>query len=184
MIRFFATVALLAASTSVAAAEYTMQSGRLLFSGTQQGERFEGRFNQFDPKISFDAKVLDASRLDVSIALASADSANSERDDTLKTADFFDVSKFPSAHFVTTKIVAMGGANFEADAMLTIRNKTVPIKFPFSMIPGAEGRMQLTAKVTLNRMDFGIGTGDWADDSTIGHKIDVDVSLILVAASP
>jgi len=60
----------------------------------------------------------------------------------------------------------------------------VPIKFPFSMVPGAEGRMKLTAKVTLNRMDFGIGSGDWADDSTIGHKVDVDVSLILMATPP
>ena len=180
MIRICTSLLLLAASAAAGATEFTMQSGRLQFFGTQQGERFEGRFNQFEPKIRFDAAALDTSSLDVSIALVSADSANSERDDTLKTADFFDIATFPNARFVTTKIVATGGANYEADATLTIRDKTIPLKFPFSMVPGAEGRTQLTAKVTLNRLDFGIGTGDWADDGTIGHKVDVEVSLILV----
>lgn len=181
LLRTLALAALLA-SFAAHSADYTMRAGTLKFSGQQQGEAFEGRFDTFTPVIQFDAAALAASKLDVSIDLASADTRNSERDDTLKGSDFFAIADFPKARFVTQAIRAVDATHFEADATLTIRDKTVALKFPFAFEPNADGA-RLKARVTLDRLAFGIGSGDWADASMIGHQVEVNVDLSLVRKS-
>lgn len=181
LLRTLALAALLV-SPSAFAADYAMRAGTLKFSGQQQGEAFEGRFDAFTPTIRFDADQLATSTLDVSIDLASADTQNSERDDALKGSDFFAIADFPKARFVTKSIRAVDATHFEADAALTIRDQTVTLKFPFTFEPNADGA-RLKAKVTLDRLAFGIGTGDWADEGMIGHKVDVNVDLSLVKKS-
>ena len=178
ILRTLALFALLA-STSAHAAEYTMRAGTLTFSGQQQGEAFEGRFDRFAPAIQFDAAQLATSKLDVSIDLASADTQNSERDDTLKGSDFFAIADFPKARFVTTAMRAIDATHFEADATLTIRDKSVALKFPFTFEANADGA-RLKATVTLDRLAFDLGTGDWADESMIGRQVEVNVDLSLV----
>jgi polyisoprenoid-binding protein YceI len=73
-----------------------------------------------------------------------------------------------------------GGAT--ADADLTIRGKTKRIAFPFRFTTNGTGAT-LDARVTLDRLDYGLGTGEWADDSVIGHKVDVLVHLVLKPAA-
>ena len=181
ILRTLALVALLA-STSVFATDYTMRAGTLKFSGQQQGEAFEGRFDTFTPTIRLDTTALASSTLDVSIDLTSAGTDNSERDDALQGSDFFAVADFPKARFVTQAMRAVDATHFEADATLTIRDKTVALTFPFTFEPNADGA-RLKATVTLDRIAFGIGTGDWADESMIGHKVEVNVDLSLVKKS-
>lgn len=171
--------AALLASSSAFAADYTMRAGTLKFSGQQQGEVFEGRFDTFVPNIRFDAADLANSKLDVGIDLASADTENSERDEALKGADFFAIADFPKARFVTTAMRAIDASRFEADATLTIRDQTVALKFPFTFEAGADGA-RLQARVTLDRLAFGLGTGDWADAGMIAHEVEVTVDLSLV----
>lgn len=166
---------------SVCAADYAMRTGRLQFSGEQQGERFEGRFERFTPNIRFDANDLAASRFDVLIELASANTDNEERDEALKGEDFFAIGAFPKARFVTGSMRAIDATHFEADATLTIRDKTVALKFPFTFEATADGA-RLTAKVTLDRLAFSIGAGDWASDEDIGHQVEVRVELELSRA--
>src|SRR4051812_17650710 len=74
----------------------------LTFKGTYQNGPFEGRFAKFDAAISFDEADVAKDRFDVKVDMASTDTKSSERDDTLRTADFFDTAKYPQAHFVTT----------------------------------------------------------------------------------
>lgn len=178
LLRTLALAAMFASSPAFAA-DYAMRSGTLKFTGQQQGEAFEGRFETFSPNIQFDAAALATSKLDVSIDLASADTRNSERDDALKGSDFFAIADFPKARFVTATIRAVDATHFEADATLTIRDKTVALRFLFQFEANAEGA-RLSARVTLDRLAFDIGTGDWADERMIGHKVEVDVDLHLI----
>ncbi len=173
-----ATMALLV-NGQVVAANWVQQAGSTLrFSGEQQGEVFEGGFGRFDATIQFDPAALAAARFDVSIDIGSADTANSERDETMLGADFFDSKHFPKAEFTAQNFREIAPGRFEADASLRIRDRTVALKFPFDWISSAEGA-QLRAKVELDRLAFGIGTGEWEDADTIGHKVTVTVSLKL-----
>ncbi len=185
MIRYdFLIVALCGLSSLVIAApaantDWKQQTGSTLsFTGEQQGEPFQGQFRKFASTIRFDPAVLAEARFDVSVDITSADSANSERDETMLGAEFFDSKKFPKARFTTGAFRQIAPGKFEADATLTIRDKSVALKFPFTWSGDAKSAV-LKAKVTLDRLAFGVGTGDWADGSSVGHKVDVNVHLKL-----
>lgn len=173
------TFALLGFASLATAANWKQQPGSTLgFSGQQQGEAFDGQFRTFAAQIHFDPAAIADAHFDVSIDIASADTANSERDETMLGADFFDSAKFSKAHFVTSKFRQLSPGKFEADATLTIRDKTMPVKFPFTWSGDAKAAV-LDAKVTLDRLAFGLGSGEWEDESSVGHKVEVIVHLKL-----
>lgn len=152
----------------------------LTFSSKAEGEAFTGHFTQFTPKIQFDPADLTAARFDVSIALASADSANSERDETLQGNDFFATVKFPQATYTATTFRDLGNDRFAADGTLSLRGVEKPVTLEFSW--AQEGNTAtLDGKASVNRLDFDIGGGDWADASTIAHEVDIATTLKLTA---
>jgi len=149
----------------------------LTFKGTYQKEVFDGKFKKFDATIAYDVADPTKSKFDVTIDLTSVDTGSGERDDSLATADFFDTSKTPKAHFVTESFAKNGDA-VEAKGTLTIRTKTKPVTLAVKF---AESRNTATLDVdtTLKRADFDLGNGDdWAD---IGAEVPVHGHLVLTA---
>lgn len=173
------------ASTASGAEWSTQPAGsRLEFVGTSQGSEFTGRFNRFTPRIHFEPLQPATGSFDVTIDLASANTDNAERDQSLPTPDFFWIEKFPRARFIANacKAVATPGS-FQCQGTLTLRGKTSKLTFPFAW-SGDARKARLTSSVVLNRLDFGVGAGDWTDPATIGHKVTVKVALDLRAAAP
>ena len=179
-------IALLAAATTVSAQDWQMAKGSSLgFSSSFQGEAFSGSFSRFTPQIRFDPKRLDQARFDVSIDLASADTRNSERDDTLKTSDFFDVRKTPTARYTATSFKDLGKGRYQANGTLSLRGINKPVALVFSWKPGQSAI--LTGEATVNRLDYKVGTGDWSDTGILPNAVKVKTVLVLVpkaAAKP
>lgn len=173
--------ALLFAAAPVHAADYLQAPGSTLtFATTYQGEVFSGRLPGFVSRISFDPTNLTTAKFDIAIPMAGANTANAERDDTLKGADFFSIAKFPQARFVATKFRSMGGNKYAADGSLTLRGVSKPVTLNFTWTPGA--KPVLNGKATVKRLDFGVGGGDWADTSIIPNEVAVSTKVILVPA--
>ena len=162
-----------------AATDYTVQpaASTLGFSNTFQGESFNGRFGQWTAAISYDPANLGASKFDVEVNLASVTTGDNDRDTALPGADFFDTAKFPKAHFVTTGFRQSGGKVI-ADGTLTLRGVTKPISLEVAFKPQAGGAT-LDVAGTVKRLDFGVGTGDYADTSVIGGDVKVTAHLQL-----
>lgn len=154
---------------------------RLRFQGSQQGEAFDGQFRRFVSRIRFDPNDLAQANFDVDIDLASVDTANSERDQAVQGDKWFDVGRFPKAHFRTLGIRSLSAGHFEAKAELTLRDHTQTIDFPFTWTGDAD-RAHLQAQVVLDRLDFDLGSGEWADPELIGSEVTVSVDLQLRAA--
>jgi len=152
----------------------------LTFTGTQQGEKFTGAFKDFDAQVAYAPGELASSRITATVRIKSLDSKSQDRDSALVGSDWFDVVKFPVATFRTTAI-RMTPTGPVGDAELTIRSTTRKLAFPFTWKADA-GKATLDARVTIDRLDFGIGTGEWADDSVAGRKVEVSVHLTLVPA--
>lgn len=177
MLRVLA-LALLLPSTAMAA-DYApdLKHSTLGFTGTVQGESFEGRFGAFTAEIRFDPAALSDSRFEVSIDLASADSNNEERDATLKSEDFFNVAAATQAHYRATRFRALSEQRFAADGELTLRDVTRPVTLTFTWITGNPAT--LDGEAALERLDFGVGGGDWADEETIANAVHVFTHLQL-----
>jgi polyisoprenoid-binding protein YceI len=158
------------------------KSSTLDFSGIYQGDAFDGHFKTFDAAIVFDPAQLAASRFDVKITLASTDTANSERDDSLRGADFFDTAHMPVATYTATHFRSLGGNRYAADGTLSLRGISKPVTLTFAWAAGPTPA--LVGDAQLNRLDFKVGGGQWADTSMIGNAVKVHTALKLVAATP
>jgi polyisoprenoid-binding protein YceI len=172
----------LVATPAAAAPRYTVDAAQssLGFVGTQQGEKFTGAIRDFDAQVEYAADDLAASKLEVIIRLKSMDTKSPDRDQALATADWFDFAKYPTATFRTVAIRSTASGPV-GDADLTIKGHTKRIAFPFAWKTAGAGAT-LDARVTLDRLDFGLGGGDWADESMVGLKVEVVVHLTLAAA--
>jgi polyisoprenoid-binding protein YceI len=184
MIRIVPLLVALATSLPGAAlaADWSVQAdgSSLRFSGTAQGEKFAGRFAQFRAAIRFDPAALDAAKFDVTVQLASADTKNEERDETLQGSDFFDSASYPDARFVATEFVGAGDG-FEAHGALELRGVRRPVTLAFTWKPDGTGA-RLDGKATLDRTEFGVGGGDWEDPEMVAHAVEVATTLRLQPA--
>ncbi len=169
----------LALPVAASAADYTVQpaASTLGFSDTFQGETFNGHFDRWTAAISYDAANLASSRFDVDVDLASAKTGDSDRDGALPGADFFDVAKFPKAHFVTTGF-RQNGTQVIADGQLTLRGVTRPVSLQVTFKPQGSGAT-LDVAGSVKRLDFGVGGGDYADTSVIGADVKITAHLQL-----
>lgn len=174
----------LAAMLALAASQWSMQpkESKLTFVGEQAGAQFEGGFDKFTADIAFDPKDLAGSRFDVKIDTASVNTQDEERDTTIKSADLFDVKRFPTARYVADKFTDKGSNKFSATGKLTLRNVTrdVPIDFTFE---SKDGGAWLKGTAKIKRLDFGVGQGDWKDTSQVGNDVQVRFALRLKGAS-
>jgi len=166
-----------AAADSAASFTAAAEQSRLEFVGVQAGAEFKGVFHKFTASVEFAPDALASSRIDVQIDMNSVDSMDKDRDTTIRSKDVFDVSHDPTAHYVT-KTITKTATGFAAAGALTLRGvtKDVPIEFQFA--PAGAGA-KLSGSAKLNRLDFGVGQGEWKSTETIADAVKINFSLVL-----
>ena len=161
------------------------ESSRLEFLAVQADAEFVGSFGEFEAHICFAPAVAASSRFDVVVDLTSVDTRNSERDEVLTGPDFFAVARFPKARFVAGEFRGAGSDAYVASGELTLRGVTMPLSLPFRFEASpAGGTATLAGEVTLSRLAFGVGQGDWQDTTWVGDRVRVRFSLQLMAPKP
>lgn len=109
-------------------------------------------------------------------------------DKHLKSADFFDVAKFPNVKFAVTKVEDLPataekskveGANKLVSGNMTIKDKTVNVSFP-AKVEVTENQVNIISKFTVNRADWGLSYGAEGDpkDWMISKDIDLDLNIV------
>lgn len=152
----------------------------LAFTNSYQGVQYTGQFRRFDAKIDYDPNDLAHAKFDVGIDITSLDTQNSERDHAALGADFFDTARFPKAHFVSTAFHKAADGKVVADGVLTLRGISKPVTLAVTFTAhGTTATLDVTAQ--LKRLDFGIGSGQWADPTMIGDGVTVHGHLVLRA---
>ena len=98
----------------------------------------------------------------------------------MRGTDFFDVSKFAQARYTATKFRSLGDGRYAADGVLELRGVRKPVTLSFTWTPGKAP--VLAGKATVQRLDFGIGTGDWADTSLIPDEVAISTRVVFAPA--
>lgn len=180
MKRFAILLFALALPGLAAAADYNVQpSSTLGFGASFQGGAFDGHFEHWNAAIRYDPQQLAQSKFDVTVDMSSARTGDSDRDSALPGADFFNATKFPQAHYVTTGFRQVGGQVI-ADGQLTLRGITRPVSLKVTFAPNGKAAT-LDVSGTLKRLDFNVGGGEYADTSVIGADVKVTAHLNLTA---
>lgn len=183
--RLLAAAILLAHATlGMAATPYAVDAGHshVGFTAIQSGGDVDGQFERFSATIVFADADLAGSRFDVEVDLGSVNTQDDERDAALTGEDLFNVEKHPKAHFVTTRFTRKAAGQYEAAGKLTIRDVTRDIVLPFSFTTLKEGGKPVAALkggVTLKRLDYGVGQGDWKDTTWVENEVRVKFDLRL-----
>jgi len=173
------STAAFAGAAAAAAASYTSdpQQSKLEFIGVQAGAEFKGVFHKFTAAVDFAPDALADSKIDVQIDMSSVDSLDKDRDTTIRGKDVFDVAHNPSARYVT-KTISKTAAGYAAVGSLTLRGVTKDVPIEFQFVPAGPGA-KLNGTAKLNRLDFGVGQGDWKSTETIADAVKINFSLVL-----
>ena len=152
-------------------------SGKLEFSGMQAGAKFTGAFKKFQVKLDFDPAKPSQGSLDVTVDTGSVETQDDERDQVLKSRDFFWVEKYPTAVFHAARF-ERDGAAWRVPGELTIRGvkRTEPVLFTLTQ---SAGKSVMKGSASLKRLPFGLGQGDWASTEWVGDEVDIRFELTL-----
>jgi len=171
----------LALPVAASATDYRVlqDQSTLGFAATFQGAPFQGSFAQWHAAIRFDPAHLADARFDVSVDTTSADTGDADRDGALPGADFFNATKYPQAHYVTSDFTRLDDARVIAHGTLTLRDETHPLDLTVTFTPQPGGTALMDVAGTLKRLDYGVGGGEYADTSVIGNDVTVNAHLVL-----
>ena len=144
-----------------------------------------GQFKTYSGTVRLDPKDFTRSKFEGEIDVASVDTGNVDRDNHLRTNDFFDVANHPKITFKSTRIEPKSEGEYTVHGDITIRGVTKPVSLDVefhgtSKSLSGKTVAGLSAQGTLNRKDFGVNfnkaleTGGFALADKVKLEIDVE----------
>ena len=180
----FLTALALPASAQPTKWRVDLSHSSILTSVRHAASPFFGLFKEFSGDVTWDAKDAANCAVSMSVDPKSYDSENQDRDDYLKSKDFFDAAAHGAWTYTSTAI-RLEGDGYIAQGLLTARGKTleIPVKFNFlgTHDAGKYGGLMagISATFRIRRSDFGLG-GDL--NGLLSDEVDVQVHLALSLA--
>jgi polyisoprenoid-binding protein YceI len=147
--------------------------------------KVEGRFRDFDGRIAIDRAQPMNSSVDVTIQAASIDTGQERRDNHLRSADFFEVEKYPTISFKSSKVVPKGKDLYEVTGDLTMHGVTktlvVAVRHTGFLNLGKQEKAGFEIVLPINRKDFGITWNRTADQGGVMLGDDVQIDVLVEA---
>jgi polyisoprenoid-binding protein YceI len=147
-----------------------------------------GDFGSVTGAVQYDGKDVTKAQINATIDVNSITTRVAKRDEHLKTADFFDVAKYPTMTFVSTSIKPAAGGKYSMTGNLTLRGVTRPVTFeldaPAGPVKDHNGVVKIgaAARGSINRKDFGVNYHQVLDNGVLGVAdivhIQLDVEMI------
>jgi len=162
------------------AVEYTQvqtTKSSINFAYKQMGVTMDGKFGKFAAQLNFDPAKPTAAKATLDVDLASIDTGSSEADQEVAGKQWFNTKAFPTAHFVSGSVKALGGNRYEVAGKLSIKGRTQDIVAPLTF--SAQGNQGVfDGSFGFKRSDFAIGEGAWAAFDTVANEIQVKFHII------
>lgn len=146
--------------------------------------KVKGRFTKFSAAITTDFDDPTASSVSARIEAASVDTHEPQRDNHLRSADFFEVEKFPALTFESKKIAKAGAEKYEVTGDLTIHGVTKPVALEVEYLgrtkdPWGGERVGFTAKTAIDRRDYGLTYNAALETGglVVGHDVAIELEV-------
>lgn len=138
------------------------------------GVNVSGSFKGLEGKIIFFPDSLSAAGFDVKIDVRTINTGINQRDNHLRSEDYFEAARYPHIHFVSTQITtSTSKAYLFVFGKLTIKDVTKEISFPFKATPQADGYI-FEGEFTLNRRDYNVG----GNSITMGDNVTLNIKVL------
>jgi polyisoprenoid-binding protein YceI len=149
--------------------------------------KVRGRFNSFSGNVNLNENEPEKTTVDVDIDVNSIDTRQQQRDDHLRSADFFNVSEFPTIKFVGRKVNVLDNNHATLSGELTIREFTKPVTLNvefngISKSPWGATSAGFSASTKINRKDWDLTWNQTLETGgvLVGDEISVHIELELI----
>ena len=151
----------------------------------------EGRFKDFTGTIRYDDADITKSSVEFTAKVESIDTGVEPRDKHLRTADFFEVEKYPEMTFKSTRIERKGKNGGVLHGDFTLKGVTKQVSLPFTITgaikdPWGNTRFGVNAETVINRRDYGITWGKAMEGGglDVGNEVTIDLQLEALKPAP
>lgn len=153
--------------------------------------KVHGRFTRFEGKVVVPGEDLAQGSVEVKIDATSIDTGVEQRDNHLRSQDFFDVGGFPKLIFRSKRVQDAGKGHYRVVGDLTIRDVTREVVLETELLgkvkdPWGNERLAFQASTSIDRKDFGLSWNQAleAGGLLVGERVDIslDVQAVAVAA--
>jgi polyisoprenoid-binding protein YceI len=149
----------------------------------------EGRFKDFKGTVHYDEKDVTKSSVEFTAKVESIDTGVEPRNAHLRTADFFDVAKYPEMTFKSTRVECKGKDSYVLQGDFTLKGVTKQISLPFTITgaikdPWGNTRFGINAQTKINRRDYGVNYGNAMENGGLDVGNEVTIGLQLEAVKP
>ena len=148
----------------------------------------KGKFKEFEGALVLEGDTL--KEASGTIQVQSVDTGVEKRDNHLRTADFFDATKYPTITFKTKRVEKAGSGQLVLIADFTMRGVTNELRLPAKMSkptkdPWGGVRVGLEAKTKLNRKDYGINYNELLETGAmaVGEEVELEINTEAVKES-
>jgi polyisoprenoid-binding protein YceI len=140
--------------------------------------RVPGRFDALSGTIAYDADDPAASSVEITVDATSVDTNNPQRDDHLRSPDFFDVDRFPTLSFKSVAVKGAGDGSLEVSGDLTIRGVTKRVTVPVAVLGVLGDRAGFEARFTVDRQDYGVSWNRVLDGgAVVGDEVAIELEI-------
>ena len=146
-----------------------------------------GQFDDYSGSVQFDADNMEMGNISLEVRTKSVNTGIPNRDNHLRADEFFGVKKYPTMTFSSTGVKQKEGNQYTVEGDLTIKGKTQKVAVPFTFFGSRENPLKkgqqvagFEARFSINRLDYGVGTGKYVEMGTIGNQVDILVTLEVV----
>jgi len=143
-----------------------------------------GQFDDFTTTIDFDPQNIKDGRVEFKVDVTSINTNIVKRDAHLRTADFFDAEKFAFMTFKSSQIRHVNDDAYILEGELTIKDVSKQVEIPFAYLGMRENPMEQNQMVAgfeadfhINRLDYKVGSGKFADMGVVGKTVDITVTI-------
>ena len=145
--------------------------------------KVQGRFTDYQGTITFDPENLNDSQISFEIKVKSVDTGLGKRDKHLRSADFFDASKYPLITFTSSSITRAEGNTYNVAGTLTIKDVSSELVLPLTFAGIRENPLApdlevagLNGRLTLDRLAYNVGSGKYYKMGAVGKDVDILVT--------
>ncbi len=153
--------------------------------------KVRGKFTRWTGTIRMDENDLTRTQVDVSIEPASVDTGVEQRDNHLRSADFFDAEKYPTMAFKSSRVEKTKDGSLLLHGNLTLHGVTRPVELEVEYAgtqkdPWGGLRAGFSARGSVNRKDFGLTYNQILETGgvAVGEKVDIDIEIEAVKQVP
>ena len=176
------------ASAAARAWELDTDHSNVYFSIEHIYAKVQGRFAAIAATVHFDPANLKESRFDFEIKVDSIDTGIKQRDDHLRSADFFASSDHPLITFTSNAVTAAGEGVYQVAGTLTVKGKSRDLVLPLTLAgvkdhPATPGKQVagFNGRLSVDRLALGVGDGKFYKMGLLGKEVEVLVTLELLA---